>query len=197
MRSTAGQTGLAQGLDATKQAAFPDVGIGANAAQAFAPYRTTIKGSAHFHHRGHTDHRPQPGDHVDGHLEPGRRGIGLGPDPVDPRGPGGQAHLGHGGRLSALGRRNGGLSGSRARAPRRRAGQGRSRHRGRERGARPARRGLPRQRLRRLRPGQLRVLRQHRARDQTAAHSSSPSSAVTSLARRGAPPPSCPGCPSP
>jgi poly-gamma-glutamate capsule biosynthesis protein CapA/YwtB (metallophosphatase superfamily) len=39
-----GQTGLAQGLDATKQAAFPDVGIGGNAAQAFAPYRTTIKG---------------------------------------------------------------------------------------------------------------------------------------------------------
>jgi poly-gamma-glutamate capsule biosynthesis protein CapA/YwtB (metallophosphatase superfamily) len=39
-----GQTGLAQGLDATKQAAFPDVGIGGNATQAFAPYRTTIRG---------------------------------------------------------------------------------------------------------------------------------------------------------
>jgi poly-gamma-glutamate capsule biosynthesis protein CapA/YwtB (metallophosphatase superfamily) len=39
-----GQTGLAQGLDATKQAAFPDVGIGGDATQAFAPYRTTIRG---------------------------------------------------------------------------------------------------------------------------------------------------------
>ena len=39
-----GQTGLAQGLAAAKQAAFPMVGVGANAAQAFAPYRTTIRG---------------------------------------------------------------------------------------------------------------------------------------------------------
>ncbi len=39
-----GQTGLAQGLAAAKQVAFPMVGVGANAAQAFAPYRTTIKG---------------------------------------------------------------------------------------------------------------------------------------------------------
>ncbi len=39
-----GQTGLAQGLAATKQVAFPDVGVGGNATQAFAPYRTTIRG---------------------------------------------------------------------------------------------------------------------------------------------------------
>ena len=39
-----GQTGLAQGLAAAKQAAFPNVGVGGNAAQAFAPYRTKIRG---------------------------------------------------------------------------------------------------------------------------------------------------------
>ena len=39
-----GQTGLAQGLAATRQAAFPDVGVGRNAAQAYAPYRTRVDG---------------------------------------------------------------------------------------------------------------------------------------------------------
>ncbi len=39
-----GSTGLAQGLAAAKQAAFPMVGVGNNAAQAFAPYKTKIKG---------------------------------------------------------------------------------------------------------------------------------------------------------
>ena len=39
-----GQAGLAQGLAAAKSANFPVVGVGANAAQAFAPYRTTIDG---------------------------------------------------------------------------------------------------------------------------------------------------------
>ena len=39
-----GQTGLAQGLAAATQASFPMVGAGATAAQAFAPYRTTIRG---------------------------------------------------------------------------------------------------------------------------------------------------------
>jgi poly-gamma-glutamate synthesis protein (capsule biosynthesis protein) len=39
-----GQTGLAQGLTAAKLAKFPLIGIGQNAAQAFAPYRTTING---------------------------------------------------------------------------------------------------------------------------------------------------------
>jgi poly-gamma-glutamate synthesis protein (capsule biosynthesis protein) len=39
-----GQAGLAQGLAAAKGAAYPMVGIGSNAAQAFAPYRTKISG---------------------------------------------------------------------------------------------------------------------------------------------------------
>jgi poly-gamma-glutamate synthesis protein (capsule biosynthesis protein) len=39
-----GQAGLAQGLAAAKEAGFPVVGIGANAAQAFAPYRVKIDG---------------------------------------------------------------------------------------------------------------------------------------------------------
>ena len=39
-----GQTGLAQGLGAAKVAGFPLVGVGVNATQAFAPYRTTING---------------------------------------------------------------------------------------------------------------------------------------------------------
>jgi Bacterial capsule synthesis protein PGA_cap len=39
-----GQLGLAQGLAAAKSANFPLVGAGANAAQAFAPYRVTIGG---------------------------------------------------------------------------------------------------------------------------------------------------------
>jgi Bacterial capsule synthesis protein PGA_cap len=39
-----GQTGLAQGLAVAKNVNFPVVGAGANAAQAFAPYRTTIDG---------------------------------------------------------------------------------------------------------------------------------------------------------
>ena len=39
-----GQAGLAQGLAAEKEAAFPVVGVGSNAAQAFAPYRTKIDG---------------------------------------------------------------------------------------------------------------------------------------------------------
>jgi poly-gamma-glutamate capsule biosynthesis protein CapA/YwtB (metallophosphatase superfamily) len=39
-----GQTGLAQGLAAEKQAAFPVVGVGGNATQAFAPYVTKING---------------------------------------------------------------------------------------------------------------------------------------------------------
>ncbi len=39
-----GQAGLAQGLAAAKQVSFPMVGVGGNAAQAFAPYRTTIRG---------------------------------------------------------------------------------------------------------------------------------------------------------
>jgi poly-gamma-glutamate synthesis protein (capsule biosynthesis protein) len=39
-----GQTGLAQGLAAAASADFPVVGAGADAAQAFAPYRTTIDG---------------------------------------------------------------------------------------------------------------------------------------------------------
>jgi poly-gamma-glutamate synthesis protein (capsule biosynthesis protein) len=39
-----GETGLAQGLAAAKQAGFPIVGVGSDAAQAYAPYRTTING---------------------------------------------------------------------------------------------------------------------------------------------------------
>jgi poly-gamma-glutamate synthesis protein (capsule biosynthesis protein) len=39
-----GPTGLAQGLTAEKEAGFPVVGIGSDAAQAFAPYRVTIDG---------------------------------------------------------------------------------------------------------------------------------------------------------
>jgi poly-gamma-glutamate capsule biosynthesis protein CapA/YwtB (metallophosphatase superfamily) len=39
-----GQTGLAQGLAAAKSAHFPIVGIGTDAAKAFAPYRITIRG---------------------------------------------------------------------------------------------------------------------------------------------------------
>jgi poly-gamma-glutamate synthesis protein (capsule biosynthesis protein) len=39
-----GETGLAQGLAAAKQASFPIVGVGADAAQAYAPYRTKING---------------------------------------------------------------------------------------------------------------------------------------------------------
>jgi hypothetical protein len=39
-----GQAGLAQGLAAEKQAAFPVVGVGSNAAQAYAPYLTKING---------------------------------------------------------------------------------------------------------------------------------------------------------
>jgi Bacterial capsule synthesis protein PGA_cap len=39
-----GEAGLAQGLAAEKQAAFPVVGVGSNAAQAFAPYVTKING---------------------------------------------------------------------------------------------------------------------------------------------------------
>jgi poly-gamma-glutamate capsule biosynthesis protein CapA/YwtB (metallophosphatase superfamily) len=39
-----GQTGLAQGLAAAASAGLPVVGAGADAAQAFAPYRTTIDG---------------------------------------------------------------------------------------------------------------------------------------------------------
>jgi poly-gamma-glutamate capsule biosynthesis protein CapA/YwtB (metallophosphatase superfamily) len=39
-----GQTGLAQGLAAAATAGLPVVGAGADAAQAFAPYRTTIDG---------------------------------------------------------------------------------------------------------------------------------------------------------
>jgi poly-gamma-glutamate synthesis protein (capsule biosynthesis protein) len=39
-----GQAGLAQGLAAEQTAAFPVVGVGADAAQAFAPYRTTVNG---------------------------------------------------------------------------------------------------------------------------------------------------------
>jgi poly-gamma-glutamate capsule biosynthesis protein CapA/YwtB (metallophosphatase superfamily) len=39
-----GQEGLSQGLTAVAQAKYPMLGIGSNAAQAFAPYRATIKG---------------------------------------------------------------------------------------------------------------------------------------------------------
>jgi poly-gamma-glutamate capsule biosynthesis protein CapA/YwtB (metallophosphatase superfamily) len=39
-----GQEGLSQGLTAIAQAKYPLLGIGSNAAQAFAPYRATIKG---------------------------------------------------------------------------------------------------------------------------------------------------------
>jgi poly-gamma-glutamate synthesis protein (capsule biosynthesis protein) len=39
-----GQTGLDQGLAAAKNASFPIVGVGLNAAQAFAPYRVKING---------------------------------------------------------------------------------------------------------------------------------------------------------
>jgi poly-gamma-glutamate capsule biosynthesis protein CapA/YwtB (metallophosphatase superfamily) len=39
-----GQTGLTQGLAAAQAATFPVVGVGANAAQAFAPYRTRVDG---------------------------------------------------------------------------------------------------------------------------------------------------------
>jgi hypothetical protein len=39
-----GQTGLAQGLGVAKNVNFPVVGVGSDAAQAFAPYRTTITG---------------------------------------------------------------------------------------------------------------------------------------------------------
>jgi len=39
-----GQAGLAQGLAAAKSANFPVIGIGNSAAQAFAPYRATIRG---------------------------------------------------------------------------------------------------------------------------------------------------------
>ncbi len=39
-----GRPGLAQGLAVAKAAHFPIVGIGANAAQAFTPYRTTVRG---------------------------------------------------------------------------------------------------------------------------------------------------------
>jgi poly-gamma-glutamate synthesis protein (capsule biosynthesis protein) len=39
-----GGAGVAQGLAAAKEAGFPIVGVGATAAQAFAPYRTTIMG---------------------------------------------------------------------------------------------------------------------------------------------------------
>jgi len=39
-----GQEGLSQGLTAIAQAKYPLLGIGNNAAQAFAPYRATIKG---------------------------------------------------------------------------------------------------------------------------------------------------------
>jgi hypothetical protein len=39
-----GGPGVAQGLAAAKQAAFPVVGLGSTAAQAFAPYRTKING---------------------------------------------------------------------------------------------------------------------------------------------------------
>jgi poly-gamma-glutamate synthesis protein (capsule biosynthesis protein) len=39
-----GQAGLAQGLAAEKEAAFPVVGVGSNAAHAYAPYLTKING---------------------------------------------------------------------------------------------------------------------------------------------------------
>jgi poly-gamma-glutamate capsule biosynthesis protein CapA/YwtB (metallophosphatase superfamily) len=39
-----GGAGVAQGLAAEKQAAFPAVGVGSTAAQAFAPYRTKVNG---------------------------------------------------------------------------------------------------------------------------------------------------------
>ena len=39
-----GQEGLSQGLTAIAQAKYPMLGIGSNAAQAFTPYRATIKG---------------------------------------------------------------------------------------------------------------------------------------------------------
>jgi poly-gamma-glutamate capsule biosynthesis protein CapA/YwtB (metallophosphatase superfamily) len=39
-----GQAGLAQGLAAEKEATFPVVGVGSNAAQAYAPYVTKING---------------------------------------------------------------------------------------------------------------------------------------------------------
>jgi poly-gamma-glutamate synthesis protein (capsule biosynthesis protein) len=39
-----GQAGLAQGLAAEKEASFPVVGVGSNAAQAYAPYVTKING---------------------------------------------------------------------------------------------------------------------------------------------------------
>ena len=39
-----GGAGVAQGLEAAKQAAFPILGLGATAAQAFAPYRAKING---------------------------------------------------------------------------------------------------------------------------------------------------------
>jgi poly-gamma-glutamate capsule biosynthesis protein CapA/YwtB (metallophosphatase superfamily) len=39
-----GQAGLAQGLAAAQAAAFPVVGVGANATEAFAPYRTKVDG---------------------------------------------------------------------------------------------------------------------------------------------------------
>lgn len=40
-----GQAGLTDSLAAAKQAGFPVVGIGANATEAFKPYRTTVKGN--------------------------------------------------------------------------------------------------------------------------------------------------------
>jgi Bacterial capsule synthesis protein PGA_cap len=39
-----GQAGLAQDLAAAKSASFPVIGVGQNAAQAFAPYRTKVNG---------------------------------------------------------------------------------------------------------------------------------------------------------
>ena len=120
---------------------------------------------AHRHHRGHPDHRPQPDQHVDGLVHPTGRRLGHRPDRAGAGGPAGTAHRGHRRRLRALGHRDAGLPEPAAGAAGATTRQGRSRHRDRLRYPRPAGRRLPRRGLRRLRPGQPRLLRRRRARD--------------------------------
>ncbi len=71
-----GRPGLAQTLAIAKAAHYPVIGIGANAAQAFTPYRKTINGQR-IAIRGHRGHRLEPDDLVDGDRHPGRAGLGV------------------------------------------------------------------------------------------------------------------------
>ena len=67
-----GQPGLQTALAARAQTGYTILGIGQNAAQAFAPYIDHHPRAAHRHHRGDPGHRLRPADGVDGDRDADR-----------------------------------------------------------------------------------------------------------------------------